>query len=213
MLRLEDVVKRHRRTVLDAVRLDVGGGEVVALHGPNGAGKTTLLRIAATLDRASSGRVVVAGHDTLDEAEEARASVAWAGDRPGIFPELTVLENLEAVVRLRDLADHEAATAVGRLGLERVAAQRAGTLSRGLQQRTALARASLGGLPLVLLDEPAAALDAEGRARLEAWLLTRRVPGLATLVATHEARPPWATRAVRLEGGRVAYDGPVEGAR
>lgn len=203
MLRFEAVVKHHRRTVLDGLDLHVERGETVAVVGANGSGKTTLLRLAATLDRPTSGRVLVDGHHTVLDGERARAALGWAGDAPGLFGELTVAANLRAAADLRARPRAAADAALDALGLGSVADLRAARLSRGWAQRAALARAVVGDPPLLLLDEPAANLDPDGRARLDAVLAARSAAGLTTVLAAPEPHPA-ASRVVRLDGGRAA---------
>ena len=197
-LRLERVSRRYGRTlVLDGVSLALAPGTLTALTGPNGAGKTTLLRIAATLETPTAGVVEVggrAGHD-------ARRRLAWLGQEPGLYEELTARENLLFAARLyaREREIEAAAAAFGAEGLDR----RVRGLSRGERQRVGLARAWLGG-ELMLLDEPTTALDAEGAAHAIDALVALR--GRRTLlVATHD--PELVKRAdhvLRLEGGRLA---------
>ena len=189
------------RLALAGVDLEVGDGQVVLLTGPNGAGKTTLLRILATVLKPTAGTAEVSGHELPKEATAVRGRVGYAGHEALVYPGLTARENLELYAALHDAPDGAVVGALERVGL----AERAGTLvselSRGMRQRLSLARATLHGPSVLLLDEPTTGLDEDGRGVLRSLLA-----GDATaLVATHE--PEWfagvADRTLRLEAGRV----------
>ena len=206
MLSLRGVTRRFGpRAALDGVTLSLAPGTLTALVGPNGAGKTTLLRVAATLDAPTAGEVRVGGVDPREDGAAARRLLAWLGQEPGLYEDLTVRENLAFAAAFFGRAG-EVDSAAEAFGVARRLDDRARGLSRGERQRAALARALLGG-PLMLLDEPTAALDAEG-----ADAAARALAGLAgartLLVATHDAElVKRADRVVRLERGRL-----VEGA-
>jgi branched-chain amino acid transport system ATP-binding protein len=142
-------------TVLRDVDLTVGEGEVVALLGPNGAGKSTLLRTATGLLRPRAGRVELAGKDLTGQPPHvfSRAGVCLLPEGRGIFPSLTVRENLMVQARGRslDTAIAAAATLFPVLGTR--LRQTAGSLSGGEQQMLALARAYLTAPSVVLVDE------------------------------------------------------------
>jgi heme ABC exporter ATP-binding subunit CcmA len=172
--------------VLAGVDLDVDAGEVVVLTGPNGAGKTTLLRLLAGLLPAARGEVEVLGHDLVADRRAHRHLVALVGHEPGVYDDLTVAENLRLRARALGTARDRVDAALARAGLDACAAVPAGRLSAGQRRRVALAGAWLADAPLVLLDEPHAALDADGRARLDTWLAQAVADGRTLLVATHE---------------------------
>jgi branched-chain amino acid transport system ATP-binding protein len=144
-----------RSTVLRDVTLTVPAGSVVALLGPNGAGKTTLLRVAAGLLRPTSGSVAVGGADVTRRTphERARAGLCLVPEGRGIFPHLTVRENLVLGIPPwrgdGDLSPALDAFPALRIRLR----QAAGTMSGGQQQMLALARCYLANPTVVLLDE------------------------------------------------------------
>ncbi|MDX6534691.1 MAG: heme exporter protein [Gaiellales bacterium] len=191
------------RRALDGLDLRVGAGETLLVTGGNGAGKTTLLRVLATVLRPNGGTAAVWGHELPREAQAVRPTVGYVGHEPLVYPALTAQENLELYAALHGVNGSRVAEALQLVGLERRAGDRTAELSRGMRQRLALARAWLHGPSLLLLDEPTAGLDAEGRDVLRALLAGREG---AALIATHE--PEWfdglATGAVRMEQGRAA---------
>jgi heme ABC exporter ATP-binding subunit CcmA len=185
------------------VDLDVPAGARLAVLGGNGAGKTTLLRMLATVARPASGRLEVLGLDVVRQRDRLRARLGYLGHQVGLYPALTALENLEFFAALHGLGRRDAEEALARLRLAPLARTRAERLSRGQQQRLALARAILHRPEVLVLDEPDASLDAEGRA-----LLGGLLEGRTAIVATHDTvlARELCDRAVLLRAGRVAGD-------
>ncbi|MBP2647668.1 MAG: ccmA [Gemmatimonadetes bacterium] len=195
------------RVVLDGVDLSLAEGETVAVIGPNGVGKTTLLRILAGLLRPSAGSVLLDGRPVRTADPQSRAAIGLLSHRAMLYDDLTLQENLEFVARLHGLRDPRR---VAREALEQVELlSRAGdsprTLSRGLIQRAALARALLHAPRLLLLDEPFTGLDSAAAGRLTSLLAARRPAGLGTIIVTHqehEAREI-ASRVLALRAGSI----------
>jgi heme ABC exporter ATP-binding subunit CcmA len=191
------------RRALDGVDLRLGSGETLIVTGGNGAGKTTLLRVLATVLRPNGGTATVWGRELPREAQAVRPTVGYVGHEPLVYPQLTARENLELYAALHNVNGGRVAEALQLVGLARRAGDRTAELSRGMRQRLALARAWLHGPSLLLLDEPTAGLDAEGRDVLRALLADREG---AALIATHE--PEWfgglASGEVRMEQGKTA---------
>jgi ABC-type sulfate/molybdate transport systems ATPase subunit len=160
---------RHRRggrEVLAIDELDVGAGERVAVLGPNGAGKTTLLRLLAGLEAPTAGTVEIDGVPIADADLDHRRRIGYATQRPALLS-TSVIRNVELPLRWRGL-DRQARTsaataALERLNVGRLADRKALSLSGGEAQRVSLARALALEPRLLLLDEPAAGLDAEAR--------------------------------------------------
>ena len=193
------------RPVLGEVSLRLGAGEALLVIGPNGAGKTTLLRILATLLRPSGGRVSVLGSELPREAWKLRGRVGYLGHEPLLYRELTGRENLRFHARLHGIADEQAAERIDRLllelAIERRADERVDQLSVGMRQRLALCRCLLHDPELLLLDEPEAHLDVEGRELIRAALAER--PAATRVVVTHdpERALPQADRVLVLGHG------------
>jgi ABC-2 type transport system ATP-binding protein len=189
------------------VSFEVGPGETVALLGPNGAGKTTTVRCIVGLMRPDAGAIAVLGEPpgTL----RAGQGTALVPDNPDLYPTLSVEEHLRfraQAFRLPAPFDEAIADAMRATGIEEIADQLGGELSRGQRQRVMLAAAVLQRAALYVLDEPTVGLDPLALSWLESWLAARAAAGAALLVATHQidfmARV--ADRAVLLQDGMVA---------
>jgi heme exporter protein A len=185
-----DLARLFRRSpALAGVSLQVESGRAVALLGPNGAGKTTLLRILATALRPTFGTAAVDGIDVAVQPEAVRPRVALLPHATGLYDDLTAPENLAFAAALMGVPAPEradrVAAALSRVGMEAERASRVGRFSAGMRRRVALARVLLGHPRLVLLDEPYAALDADGMALVDDLLGEWRDAGATVLVATH----------------------------
>src|SRR6202043_451565 len=188
---------RLRVVALDDVSLRVSAGEFVAVMGPSGSGKSTLLRLAGGLDRPTSGRVLLAGHDLagLDEAGLAaalRRGIGFVFHGGNLLASLTAAENVALALEL-DGVRPKAAMAGARglldsLGLGAAGGRFPGQLSGGEQQRVAIARAVAGGRSLLLADEPTGALDALTGESVMSLLRQRCATGSAVILATHNVR-------------------------
>jgi ABC-2 type transport system ATP-binding protein len=176
---------------VDDVSLTVREGEVFGLLGPNGAGKTTTLRMIAGLIGATSGTVRVAGVDVHDpaSAKAARALVGVLPEEVGLYADLSVARTLDFFARLYRVPAEQRATRIeallDRLGLWGRRDDAAATLSKGLKQRLALARALVHDPPVVLLDEPTANLDPEATTLVREVLVELKAAGRAVVVNTH----------------------------
>ena len=189
------------------VSLEIAAGRLVILRGPNGAGKTTLLRILSTAIRPSLGSALVDGLDIVRDADQVRPRIAYLAHATGLYDDLTAEENLRFGATL--LGTPHAAERVRRalddVGLGARRHDRVGTFSAGMRRRLALGRMLLGSPSLVLLDEPYAALDADGMAIVDELLAAWRDAGVTVLLASHasERVEDRCDGTVRLEGGIV----------
>ena len=166
---------------LDSVDLVLDTGEHMAVLGENGAGKTTLLRILATALRPTAGKLTIAGLEAFRERQRLRHHIGYVAHAPGLYPALSAMENLEFFCDLHDVSRARAAEAVLVVGLDEFAQRPAGQLSRGMQQRLAIARAILHGPKMLVLDEPDASLGSDA-----SELLTRVMQGRTVVLATHD---------------------------
>jgi ABC-2 type transport system ATP-binding protein len=176
------------RLALDDVSFDVGRGEVFGFLGPNGAGKTTTVRALGTLIAPTSGSATVAGWPlTPENGEEIRLRIAVMPESPGLYLRLSVLENLECFADLYELADprDRIERALGAMDLTHRAHDACGTLSKGLRQRTALARALLSEPEVLFLDEPTSGLDPIAAREVHELITGLRERGVTIFLTTH----------------------------
>ncbi len=167
-LELEDLTRLYgEREALAGVSLSLQPGQTLVVLGPNGAGKTTLLRVLATLLRPHAGEVRVLGHRLPDEAWAVRGRVGLLGHEPLLYRELTASENLRFHARLYGVGMERVRELLEAVGMATRADEPVRTLSRGMVQRVATARAILHDPELLLLDEPRANLDPAGAQLVE----------------------------------------------
>jgi heme exporter protein A len=160
VIELERLVRRYgEREALSDVSLSLPAGQTLVVFGPNGAGKTTLLRVLATLLRPHAGVVTVLGCRLPEEAWRLRGRVGLLGHEPLLYRELTARENLRYHARLHGVDDARVEEQLRAVAIADRADEPLRTLSRGMVQRVAVARATLHDPRLLLLDEPYANLD------------------------------------------------------
>ncbi len=210
-------VQRGDRTVLTDVTVTVGGGELVALVGPNGAGKSTLLSVLGGELAPSSGHAEISGQrvDAWSTPDLARQRAVLPQRVTVAFP-FTVAD----VVRMGRAPYHRSpasadddtivASAMEEMAVGDLADRRHPSLSGGEQARVAVARVLAQATPILLLDEPTAALDVRFQ-ELVLTAVSRRVrDGAAAVVVVHDLAlaAAYATRVVLLSNGEVVGDGP-----
>jgi len=193
--------------------LEVEKGEFVSIHGPSGAGKTTLLNLIGGLDKPTSGKVVVFGHDlgTYDEDFLATFRCAYVGfvfQSYNLISTLTAIENVAFVVELagwlRERIEERSENLLKLVGLEHRANHFPAQLSGGEQQRVAFARALANDPPLILADEPTGNLDVETGLEIVRILEKMKAERKTVIVATHDGRIlELANRTLRLLDGRI----------
>jgi ABC-2 type transport system ATP-binding protein len=204
--------KRYgRRTAVDGVSFTVDRGAVVGLIGPNGAGKTSTIKMLLGLVRPDAGEVLLLGRPARDP--RARTRVGYLPELFRYQPWLTAAEVLALHVRLSgaDVPAAEQRECLALVGLADRAGDRVAGFSKGMQQRVGLAVALVARPELVVLDEPASALDPVGRADVRALLLTLRERGVAVLLNSHLVGDVERVcdRVVVLDRGRVVADGTL----
>lgn len=220
IVQIEHVSKQFRlgeQTVLalDDVSLSIEPGVFLAIAGPSGSGKSTLLNIIGCIDTASSGRVVIDGHDvsnrTPDELADLRArTIGFIFQTFNLLPVLSAWENVEyPLLQRRELGKAERRERVEHylrlVGLERHMKHRPNELSGGQRQRVAIARALAARPSIVLADEPTANLDHKtGEGILELMKSINQQEGTTFIFSTHDAKVmAMADRVVVLSDGET----------
>jgi len=219
VIQIRDVVKRYGSgasevRALEGVDLDVHAGEVLVLMGPSGSGKTTLLSIMGCILRATAGSVRVAGREMvgLPESELPRVRLQHFGfifQGFNLFPALTARENVEIALDLKRVPRRQARSRAEELlagvGLAEKAGRHPADLSGGEKQRVAIARALAGDPPVILADEPTAALDsASGKTVMTILSSLAHQRARAVVIVTHDPRVlGYADRVVRMADGRM----------
>jgi len=201
VLRADGVAKRYRsRDALRPLTLELRAGELAALIGPNGAGKTTLLSILAGVIAPSAGSV-----DRLPR------EVGWVPQQTALYGRLTVAENLRLFARLERVADPGATVArmLDQIDLAERAGDELSRLSGGNRQRVNIAVGLLADPPVLLLDEPSAALDPRQRERLWGFIASLVGEGTSVVFSTHELAEAerYAERVLVLADGELLFDG------
>jgi ABC-type Fe3+/spermidine/putrescine transport system ATPase subunit len=214
---VRSIVRRFGPVVaVDGVSLAVSHGEFVSLLGPSGCGKTTLLRIIAGLDRQDEGEVWVGGQE-ISSRPPHRRPVNLVFQRYALFPHKTVGDNVAFALTLRRTSRKEVLRRVDEM-LELVrlpgfAGRSIDQLSGGQAQRVALARALIDNPPVLLLDEPLAALDLKLRQAMHLELREiQRQLGSTFIYVTHDQEDAFvmSDRVVLMNAGRVVQEGPPQ---
>jgi putative ABC transport system ATP-binding protein len=202
---------------LDEVTFDLHAGELALLVGPSGSGKTTLLSIMGCILRPTSGTLRVLGDDVTRLAERdlpaiRRERIGFIFQSFNLFPTLTTLQNVALALDLRGVAGRvardKAASLLEQVGLASKLGAYPADLSGGQKQRVAIARALAGDPPIILADEPTAALDSQaGRTVMDLLQRLARERGRAVAIVTHDNRMlGYGDRLVKMEDGRLVSD-------
>jgi len=195
--------------------LSLETGQILGLLGVNGAGKSTTLSLIAGALTPDNGTIRLQGQDFLEHPELARQAIGWLPEAAPLWPELTIREHLDAHGRLRGLAGTRLKAAgdavLDRLELQDLARRLAGVLSQGQRQRLGLACALLHRPALLVLDEPANALDPVQVATLRKLLRELAAEGTAVILSTHQLVEVTAvcTRVAILHEGVLRHDAPL----
>ena len=214
MLQLEGVCFRYEDMEM-RFDLSVGSGECVAVIGPSGAGKSTLLALVAGFERPLAGRILIAGRDATRDRPAARPVTSLFQEH-NLFPHLTAAENvglgLDPGLRLDAAGEAKVREALAHVGLAGLEARLPAQLSGGERQRVALARSLARNRPLLLLDEPFAALGpAQRREMLDLMNALARDRGFTVLFVSHQPEDARhaAGRTIFVKDGRILCDGPT----
>ena len=214
-LEARDIRKSYgRHNVLRGVDLHVESGQILGLLGRNGAGKSTLITILCGLRRADSGTATICGHSPA--STEAARSIGYAPQELGIYPDLSVAQNLAAFGELHGLGRREAASRAGEvmalLGLTEKRGQRASHLSGGQQRRLHAGMAIMHRPRLVFMDEPTVGADVEARSQILRAVRQLADDGAAVVYTSHylaEFEELGSDIAI-LNEGRIVASGTLE---
>jgi ABC-2 type transport system ATP-binding protein len=197
----------ERRAVRD-VSFEVARGELLAIIGPNGAGKTTLLSMLGGIRAPDAGTV-------RQQGPNADKRIGWVPQQTAIYMKLTVAQNLRLFARLEGVADPDATVQrmLVQTGLEERADDELGSLSGGNRQRVNIAVGLLADPPVLLLDEPSAALDPRQRQRLWGFIRGLTERGTSVVFCTHDISEAerHGDRILVLADGELLFNGtPAE---
>jgi lipopolysaccharide export system ATP-binding protein len=219
-LQAVELNKSYRgRKVVDNVDLEIAEGEVVGLLGPNGAGKTTTFYILVGLARPDSGRVLLDGEDITDLPMymRARNGISYLPQEPSVFRQLTVEENLLAVLETVPLTATQQRDRLeellAQMGLETVRLNRSYTLSGGERRRLEIARSLVLDPTFILLDEPFSGIDPLTVVDIQKIISELSDGGIGVLVTDHNVRETLRVtdRAYIISNGRMFRAGsPAE---
>ncbi len=188
MISIEGLTKQFDEiTAVEDLELEIRSGEVFGFLGPNGAGKTTTLRMLSALIEPTSGTAEVAGYRLGEDDQALRRNVGILTEAPGLYDRLSAERNLSFFAYLYDVED--VAARVERylklLGLWERRSEPAGTFSRGMRQKLAIARAMLHEPPVLFLDEPTTGLDPEASLLVREFIEGLKGEGRTIILNTH----------------------------
>src|SRR5581483_8098849 len=215
MLTLSHVTKTFGETIaVNDVSFEVGAGEIFGIIGPDGAGKTTTLRVISTAMLPTSGSVTVDGRDVVHDAEAVKKIIGYMPQRFALYPDLTVLENLNFFADIFGAPQDERAALIDRLlGFARLNSfqtRYARNLSGGMQKKLALAATLMHRPRVLLLDEPITGVDPVSRREFWDLLTNIHLEGETIVISTPylDEAERCARVALMHRGNLVAYDEP-----
>ena len=188
MIHTENLTKRFKTTLaVENLNLDIHEGEVFGFLGPNGAGKTTTVRMLTCLIAPSAGSAVINGYRVGKQDTQIRRSVGILTETPGMYDNLSAEFNLEIYANLYEVKDPKGQVEkyLRMLGLWDRRMDEAGTFSKGMKQKLAIARALLHEPRILFLDEPTSALDPEAALLVREFIAELRKQGRTIFLCTH----------------------------
>jgi ABC-2 type transport system ATP-binding protein len=215
VIEVQHLTKRYgRTTAVNDVTFRVERGEILGFLGPNGAGKTTTMRILTGFMPATEGKAIVAGFDVFDQPLEAKRRTGYLPETPPLYPDMTVLEYLDFVARIKGVlsADRRqrVRTVMQRTRVDDMANRLCSKLSKGYKQRVGLAQAIIHNPEVLILDEPTAGLDP--KQIIETRELIKELAGDHTIILSTHILPEVSQTCQRVviinKGHVVAVDTP-----
>jgi len=206
------LVKRYsHRKVVDDVEIEINPGEIVGLLGPNGAGKTTIFYMIVGLLRPDRGRILLEGRDItrLPMYKRARQGIGYLSQEPSIFRQLTVRENIWAILETTKLSrsdkNEKLRSLLRELGVEDLAENKAHLLSGGEKRRVEISRALVTTPQYILLDEPFVGIDPITTVEIQQIVGRLRNKGLGVLVTDHNVRETLEI----IDRAYIMYEGKI----
>ncbi len=218
-LRAEHLTKRYKkREVVHDVSIDVSQGEIVGLLGPNGAGKTTTFYMIVGMVRPNAGRILLGERDltSVPMYRRSRLGIGYLAQEASIFSQLSVEDNLHAVLEFQDISKEErhrrVEALIAEFGLERVRRSKGYALSGGERRRTEIARAMATDPRFFLLDEPFAGVDPIAVEDIQSIVAGLKSRDIGVLITDHNVHETLAItdRAYLLYEGRILKQGTSE---
>lgn len=209
---VKDAVKRYgNNTVIPDLNLEIGDGELFTLLGPSGCGKTTLLRMIAGFNSIEGGDIFF-NEKRINDMDPSKRNIGMVFQNYAIFPNLSVRDNVAFGLKNRkvDKAEIKKRTDefLNLMQIMQYADRMPNQLSGGQQQRVSIARALARGPAVILADEPTGALDSHTSREVLGMLQDLHKQGNTVVLITHDnSIAVQAERIIRLEDGRVVYDG------
>lgn len=216
MIKTQDLGKSFGSfAAVAGVNLSVSGGELLALLGPNGAGKTTTVRVLASLLRPTTGSAWVAGWNVVEHPTQVRRQLGLLTEQPGVYLRMTAIDYLEFFGQLHGMEDSAIrARALGlmaQLDMAGAAGRRIGEYSKGMRQKLAIIRAMLHNPPVLMLDEPTAAMDPLSARLVRDTIRQSRDDRRTILICTHNLAEAeaLADRIAIIRRGRIIAEGTL----
>lgn len=219
VLRTEDLVKTYgKRTVADHVSINVTQGEIVGLLGPNGAGKTTTFYMTTGLIRPNQGKVYLDGHDITGYPvyKRARVGIGYLAQEASVFRDLSVEDNIRAILQMTQLTPAEQKdkleSLISEFNLGNVRKNKGSRLSGGERRRTEIARCLAINPKFIMLDEPFAGVDPIAVEDIQKVVYKLKEKNIGILITDHNAPETLSItdRAYLLYEGRILFEGPPE---
>lgn len=214
VLKLENISKKFSAYALQDVNFTLNKGESLALVGANGAGKSTLIKIILGLVRPTTGSGELLGFSIEDS--RARAKVGYLPEMPGYWGEVSAVELLKFMGKVRNIpaeaSRKRTESLLAALGLKLRGTRLMGGYSKGMLQRTGIAQCLLHDPDLIILDEPMSGLDPRAQEKLRQILQSLRAQGKTLIISSHHLEDirTLCTRVIVLEKSKVVEDGPTE---
>lgn len=217
MIEIKELSKRFKKVVaVDKLSFSVAPGEIVGLLGENGAGKTTTLRMLATMLKPTSGTALVNGHDIIKEQDKVRGDIGILfGGEVGLYDRLTARENINYFAQLNGMVPAAAAASIAELvtmlGMEEYIDKRVGKFSRGMKQKTAIARSIVHRPRVMLFDEPTAGLDVMASRIVQDFIVRCKEDNIAIIFSSHSMSEveKLCDRLVMIHKGKFVEQGTV----